>query len=972
MPNKKICLPILLFLINFPLLAQFSSTPQAVFWEAQYGGNRLEQINSLIEGFDGGLIAVGTTQSNTRGKSDAYLLMLDKDKNLQYEKTFGGTGEDVACAVAKALDGTYWIAGYTESPLPSYKGNRDAWVLKIDEQGELIRQQCFGTLAKDELRDIIATEDGGALLVGHRQEHFWVLKLAANGGKEWEKTYPYQIQNSFAHACIIDQDKNIVVAGYTESKTGSNMLLLKIDEQGQIIWRKVFPRTEAAVAHDLVLTHDGYYAITGTANLPLKKEDAFFMSVNTEGKVLISTLFGGRGFDGAYAMTQATNGHLFLTGYTMSMIRKAREPRLWLQAITAYGEPLWNHYYGSKLADKGYDIIQHSDGQLLLGGIYETDKAWLLAFKPDTFPPTQQSTQLDIQNLSFSYPDNMGVLEPKQRGYASFVVTNLGTNDAYSIEATVACSTCLKGVDFFEKIPLGHLKAQQSKLYSIPVFTQKQVGNGKNQFDVTISAANQSLVRPATFVFDVRTKQAAQAQLGFSNPSFFAPKEASKKGDKISFRVEVKNTGDKTAQNITFQFKHHSALAKMNQQDYQLDYLKPGGLKYLQYDMVLQKELKDLGTLRVEAIGIGFPSAYRDFNIHLSQAYQQSEAPSIQSLTWLQPDISLYSTEPIVWEDKKFPIEIEVNSKIILEKENFKLWVNGDSCEGCKFDEASLLGDTTYIYKNNVTLQEGQNEIYLEIQHYGKKKTSPLIRVQYKSNRLNLYVLSIGVPRPDLAYSVKDAKDFAAAFEQQTSIKNGIFEEIRIDTLTSADQTTKEAILTALKRLRHHPIQPQDVVVVFISSHGTDKGNTVRFHCSDYKTTKLFETTLEYEQDFLANLERVGGKKLLFLDACHSGHLVAKKDFITMASCGADELSYEDETWQNGVFTEALLRVFRSTETSSFPAADANQNQIISVEEIYEYVKKVVPDLLKSVQKGPQNPKMPASEVDDFPLIKIE
>ena len=53
---------------------------------------------------------------------------------LTWDKTFGGSDEDVARCIIQAEDGGYVLAGYTES---KGAGRYDAWVIKLDEEGNL-------------------------------------------------------------------------------------------------------------------------------------------------------------------------------------------------------------------------------------------------------------------------------------------------------------------------------------------------------------------------------------------------------------------------------------------------------------------------------------------------------------------------------------------------------------------------------------------------------------------------------------------------------------------------------------------------------------------------------------------------------------------------------------------------------------------------------------------------------------------
>ena len=75
---------------------------------------------------------VGYTRSYGAGEDDFWLIKTDEDGNMQWNRTYGGTGSDIASSLIETSDGGYAIAGYTFS---FAAGNSDLWLVKTDEQG---------------------------------------------------------------------------------------------------------------------------------------------------------------------------------------------------------------------------------------------------------------------------------------------------------------------------------------------------------------------------------------------------------------------------------------------------------------------------------------------------------------------------------------------------------------------------------------------------------------------------------------------------------------------------------------------------------------------------------------------------------------------------------------------------------------------------------------------------------------------
>jgi uncharacterized caspase-like protein len=138
----------------------------------------------------------------------------------------------------------------------------------------------------------------------------------------------------------------------------------------------------------------------------------------------------------------------------------------------------------------------------------------------------------------------------------------------------------------------------------------------------------------------------------------------------------------------------------------------------------------------------------------------------------------------------------------------------------------------------------------------------------------------------------------------------------------------------------------------------------------------------------------LGCKKLIFLDACHSGG--AKEGFgglskavidlaktlpgvSTLSSCKADEKSYEAQNWENGAFTEAILEAFSNNvfnDARGTYRADTNNDRIINLGELYDFLQRRVPQLVKTaIPNAPtsQAPFMPEDQLDrNMPLYYIQ
>src|SRR5690606_31820061 len=118
-----------------------------IIWEKKLGGSNFDIAESILQTTDGGYLISGVTYSNdgdvsiNKGSSDYWIIKLKQDGELEWEKSFGGSEDDVAYSGIQIADGNYIIAGYSNSvdgDVATSSQPQNAWVLKLNQEGELI------------------------------------------------------------------------------------------------------------------------------------------------------------------------------------------------------------------------------------------------------------------------------------------------------------------------------------------------------------------------------------------------------------------------------------------------------------------------------------------------------------------------------------------------------------------------------------------------------------------------------------------------------------------------------------------------------------------------------------------------------------------------------------------------------------------------------------------------------------------
>ncbi len=253
-------------------------------WFVPLGEHSLFNGAYDIERTDGGYVAVGSCYNSTNW-SDFCLVKLDDDGNVQGDMRFyGGTGGETAYGVKPLDDGGYIIVGMTSSNDEDVSGNHggtDVWVVRTFAGGGIKWAKCFGGSENDGAYDVLLTEDGGFLVVGYTESDdgnvstnyggrdAWVFKLDEDGNLIWEKTFGGENGDEF-HAGV-KTDGGFVIVGQTSSfhsdvyrrTPDKDLWVVAIDEDGNVKWQRVLGGSKDDGAWDVVEAPDGGWVIAG-------------------------------------------------------------------------------------------------------------------------------------------------------------------------------------------------------------------------------------------------------------------------------------------------------------------------------------------------------------------------------------------------------------------------------------------------------------------------------------------------------------------------------------------------------------------------------------------------------------------------------------------------------------------------------------------------------------------------------------
>jgi PKD repeat protein/predicted secreted protein len=234
--------------------------------------------------------------------------------------------------------------------------------------------KTYGGTNDDEAWCVVQTTDGGYALAGYSSsfgaggEDFWLVKTDSSGNAQWNKTYGGTGREQ-ATSMVQASDDRYVLAGFSSSfgAGGEDFWLVKTDANGNMQWNKTYGGTNTDGAFSVTQTSDGGYAMAGyTASFGAGGEDFWLVKTDAVGNAQWNKTYGGAYDECASHILQTIDGGYLLTGDTRSFGADGSD--IWLVKTDSDGNMQWNKTYGGPNDDYGHSAVQTSDGEYAITG----------------------------------------------------------------------------------------------------------------------------------------------------------------------------------------------------------------------------------------------------------------------------------------------------------------------------------------------------------------------------------------------------------------------------------------------------------------------------------------------------------------------------------------------------------------------------------------------------------------------------
>lgn len=979
------------------LLAQ----PGNLSWELTYGGNNDDVFHKVIEATNGYLVAVGETHSKTTGGTDGFMVIADFSTGGKIaEVRFGGSKDDRITDVVQTFDGHFILAGYTES---SGQGKGDAWLIKTDERGREIWRKDFGSTGTDLFQNLVLLPDGAVLVAGSknnaRNGDIWLAKI-----DEQEIIWEQELGRGNFEAVksmALMPDGGVVLVGNSQKSSISDkgdVYVLRTLPNGSQSWVKFFGDRDWEEAADVIVTRDGGIAFCGlTTSKGAGGMDMWLVKVSNSGFMQWEQTYGGKDDDLATSLDESPDGQLIIGGGTQSHRSGARQYVAFLVRTNSGGIREWEYPFGANKEDLANHLQFLHDGSLVMAGRTASkgaggNSAWLVRWEnaqANFGAAVAGAKQAGLEFSQTKLHTSDGQLKPDDRTYLSFTLTNRTGADLNGLQVRVNRQQTVAGLNFWESNYLAELPNGGAKEIRIPVMAASQLETGESTLGVSIMAGNTQL---SQFDTKIKTKKPVEAAVEFANYDF----SVSRTSDEQSLTVVLQNPGDYAAQPVSVIFDLPAGLEAVGSRIVNIQSIPPHGSK--------TAELKFKKTAAFRSASMSIVCTVRMNGKEYRKTLDRSLAVGNQvTMILTQPNQSKTDIKNIISEGNIYSIQMGVSAPVPVQQQSFTVYRNNQALDGSKMDEVDLYqsedkvgnGQYVYVYEANVRLEPGENQVQIKVKTGKDEYASQTMVIYYEPRQPNLHVLAIGPSHQDLKFTAKDASDFANAFQGQGG-PDKLFGQVIIRQLVTSEDTEADRIREAIADLVYQHRNPaaaqrilsNDVLMVFVSSHGKNGQGGFLLLPSNYDPRYERTRTIDFQRDVVQELEKINCKKIVFIDACHSGAAdskalsdVARADALTklaamhpgmstLTSCRSNELSYEDPRWQNGAFTEAILEGFANKacmDENGAYQADIDDNRILTLGELYDFLLRRVPNLIKTQKPNAttnQTPFMPENQLD--------
>ncbi len=344
-----------------------SSTPLPASWSAAFGLEHDDQGVSVITTSDLGYVIAGNSTSYSNS-NDIVVIKVDATGKVLWEKQYGYDSTILANAMISTFDECFVLVGGSSLGV----GFSDIFLIKLANNGGKMWERSHGGAYYDEGYGLAQATDNGFFLagiVGRSPDNMdaGFIKTNIQGNQEWELTMGEEGLHEYATGACLSQEGRYIVCGYTvDIMTGNtSSWLAKIHASAGFLWKKDFsPNPHCHLVDIIPASDEGFIAVGYTDPANDSVQDFWLLKVDAEGNQQWQHIYGSAADEKAYALCAADDGGYVVVGSTTA----SGLADVYLIKTSANGELQWEKTYGGAGNDEGRCVKPaHGSGYIIVG-----------------------------------------------------------------------------------------------------------------------------------------------------------------------------------------------------------------------------------------------------------------------------------------------------------------------------------------------------------------------------------------------------------------------------------------------------------------------------------------------------------------------------------------------------------------------------------------------------------------------------
>ena len=291
--------------------------------DSLYFSETYSEFNNIVHLANGGNILTGYYRNGE--KENILVIKTDDAGNQEWKFNSNSFNDNIRGNAAVGLtDGSIGITGYSNNN----NNNQDIFVLKLDATGSEKWTRTIVGDQSDKGHDILALEDGGMIILGETHSNgdddsdIWLIKFDSEGNSV--DTLLVSIEGRQVGYSFVKTDLDeYVIGGITSGNSGvTDAFIIKVNELGEVVWDYSFGGNYNDSGVSVIYSDGGWVLVGQTYSYDVGMGDILLIKVNDFGELEWMKTIGGNMQDSALDIQLALDGGFIISGITYSDYNK--------------------------------------------------------------------------------------------------------------------------------------------------------------------------------------------------------------------------------------------------------------------------------------------------------------------------------------------------------------------------------------------------------------------------------------------------------------------------------------------------------------------------------------------------------------------------------------------------------------------------------------------------------------------------